>query len=228
MSSRHDMYRNVHKGLRRTLCGLVADAGSADTTEAGQRAVAAAWHATSKLLAAHHHHEDTFIGPHLRRLAPSLLAEMEQEHEALAEATRVLDAEAHALTTCAPDALPARALAFYRLLARFVGRYLSHMAEEDGSYLSALQAAYDDAQLAAIEGALLASIAPETMSAFLSLMLPAMNLAERVELLSGMRDHAPPHVFAGTCQLAREVLDAPAFRALQLQLSLVQEASAHA
>ena len=160
-------------------------------------------------------------------MAPSLLAELAQEHQALAEATRVLDAEAHALITSASHELTTRALRFYRLLARFVGRYLSHMAEEDGPYLLALQAAYDDGQLAAIEGELLASIAPDLMGAFLSVMLPAMNLGERVELLSGMRDHAPPEVFAGTCQLAQQVLDTQAFRALQLRLSPVEGASAH-
>ena len=46
----------------------------------------------------------------------------------------------------------------------------------------------------------------------LPLMLPAMNVDDRVELLGGMRANAPAEVFAGVWSLAGSVL-APADRA---------------
>jgi hypothetical protein len=193
---------------------LLADAGSADATRDEQATIAARWHGLHALLAAHHRHEDRFIGPHLQRLAPDLFAQMEREHHALDAATEALDVAAREL----PER-PERALAFYRLLASFVGRYLGHMADEEGPYLRALQAAYSDGELAAIEGALLASIAPDVMGAFLTVMLPGINVTDRVELLEDMRRHAPPPAFAGVCQLAQQVLPGAAWRATQARLS---------
>ncbi|MET0340125.1 MAG: hemerythrin domain-containing protein [Polyangiales bacterium] len=221
MQPRHDMYRNVHKGLRRTLCALVVDAGAADATPAALDEIAARWLSISALLDAHHHHEDAHIGPHLARLAPALRAEMEAEHQALAGVQLALDQAARALRD--DGDLGVRALAFHRSVAHFVGRYLSHMAEEEGPYLRALQAAYDDATLAGIEGALVASIAPPVMGAFLAQMLPALTAAERLELLTDMREHAPPEAFAGALALAAQVLDARAHRALSHALAAPRE-----
>jgi hypothetical protein len=56
------------------------------------------------------------------------------------------------------------------------------------------------------------------MAAFAALMLPAMNLPERFEMLDGVRKNAPPEAFAGMCQLASQVLDARAWQALNDKL----------
>lgn len=228
MAARHDMYRNVHKGLRRALCALLSDAGSAEVTPAAQRAVAERWQAIHALLRAHHHHEDAFIGPHLARSAPSLFAQMERDHHALDGASAALTLAAEQLSLCPPAALAECALSFYRLLASFIGRYLNHMADEENAYLPALQARYNDGELAAIEGELLASIAPDVMGAFLSQMLPAMNTGERFALLDEMRRHAPPAAFTGTCQLAERVLDAASWQALATRLHPTKPALAPA
>jgi hypothetical protein len=70
----------------------------------------------------------------------------------------------------------------------------------------------------AIEGELVASIPPAKMAEFMALMLPAMNLDERFELLAGMRRGAPPEVFAGMSQLASQVLAARDWQALSARL----------
>jgi Hemerythrin HHE cation binding domain len=228
MGSRHDMYRNVHKGLRRELCSLLADAGAADSTAAEQAQIAARWQATSSMLASHHQHEDHFIGPHIARLAPSLFAEMERDHESLDAEAKALDLYAVELTLCLPTALAECSLRFYRLLAGFIGRYLHHMANEEGPYLRALQAAYTDAELAGIEGALVASIAPEKMATFCLAMLPAMNLSERVEMLADMRAHAPEPAFVGMCELAKSALDSASWAKLSARLFAEQTFAAHA
>jgi hypothetical protein len=45
------------------------------------------------------------------------------------------------------------------------------------------------------------------MAAAQAVMFPAMNLEDRVEMLTGIRQAAPPEVFAGVWSLARSVLD---------------------
>jgi hypothetical protein len=226
MESRHDMYKNVHKGLRRALCTLLADAGSADHSEAVQAALATRWLQLAELLAAHHHHEDKFIGPHLQRLAPSLLVEMESVHDRLDDEVKGLCRVARELELAVASALPECARRFYRALGGFVGRYLEHMAQEEGRYLATLQAAYTDAELAAIEAELVASIAPALMERFLCAFLPAINPGERLTLLEDMRRHAPPEVFAGTCQLAAGVLVSADWQALHRGLSQHESAVA--
>jgi hypothetical protein len=61
-------------------------------------------------------------------------------------------------------------------------------------------------------------IPPDQMAAYLTIMLPAMNVEDRVELLSGMRAGAPPEAFAGVMALAGAVL--PAADAVQLRTRL--------
>lgn len=192
MGSRYDMYNNVHKGLRRALCGLLTDAGSATAAEFPE--IGSRWLALEEKLHAHHQHEDRFIGPHLARIAPALFAQMEREHAAIDQELAAVRAAA------APNA-------FYRALARFTSIYFAHMAEEEGAFSDALFAAYTDRDLMAIEGELVASIPPPKLGEFMAMMLPAMNLDERFDLLAGMRAGAPAEVFQGMCQLASQVLD---------------------
>jgi hypothetical protein len=203
MGSRYDMYNNVHKGLRRVLCGLLTDAGSATAAEYPE--ISSRWLAVEDKLHAHHEHEDRFIGPHLARIAPALFAQMEREHHAI-------DQEIAAVRGAASPQ------AFYRALARFSSIYFAHMAEEEGAFSDALFAAYTDRDLMAIEGELVASIPPAKLGEFMAIMLPAMNLDERFELLAGMRAGAPAEAFQGMCQLASQVLDGAAWHALDERL----------
>jgi hypothetical protein len=61
----------------------------------------------------------------------------------------------------------------------------------------------------AMHGAIVGSIPPDEMVKALTLMLPSMNVEDRVELLGGMKAGAPAEVFAGMMGLTRSVV-APA------------------
>ena len=58
-----------------------------------------------------------------------------------------------------------------------------------------------------IHQAILAAIPPQEMAKSLALMLPAMNVDGRSELLGGMRAGAPAEVFEGVWSLAGSVLE---------------------
>jgi hypothetical protein len=72
--------------------------------------------------------------------------------------------------------------------------------------MRALAAVLSVDELIGIDQAIVATIAPEDMATGLALMLPAMNVDDRVEMLGGMQQGAPPEVFAGVCALAASVL----------------------
>ena len=59
----------------------------------------------------------------------------------------------------------------------------------------------------AIHQAIIASIPPDEMATSLALMLPAMNIDDRAEMLGGMQAGAPPEVFAGVWSLVGSVLE---------------------
>ena len=58
------------------------------------------------------------------------------------------------------------------------------------------------------------------MAQALALMLPAMNIDDRTELLGGMQAGAPPEVFEGVWGLAGSVLAPPDFTALGARLEI--------
>ena len=58
------------------------------------------------------------------------------------------------------------------------------------------------------------------MATSLALMLPAMNIDDRTELLGGMQAGAPAEVFAGVWGLAGSVLAPADHRALGARLGL--------
>ncbi len=74
--------------------------------------------------------------------------------------------------------------------------------------------------LLAINGAIVGSIPPEEMATSLGLMLPAMNVDDRTELLGGMRAGAPAEVFEGVWALADSVLAPADHRALGARLAI--------
>ena len=71
-----------------------------------------------------------------------------------------------------------------------------------------------------LEGAIIASIPPDEMAASLAVMLRAMNLDDRAELLGGMRQGAPDEVFTGVWALAGSVLEPGDHAALGARLGL--------
>ena len=66
----------------------------------------------------------------------------------------------------------------------------------------------------AIHQAIVGPMPPEQMARSMAVMLPAMNIEDRVELLGGVRDSAPSEVFEGIMGLAASVLDGDAFTRL--------------
>ena len=71
-----------------------------------------------------------------------------------------------------------------------------------------------------IEAAIVESIPPMLMARALHWFLPALPHSERVGMLSGMRENAPPGAFAGALEIARERLASRDWRRLAEALGL--------
>ena len=213
-----DLYRDIHKGIRAELFAITETAGSVDPADHGDRAALAA-HVRSvvDLLVSHAEHEDGHIQPVLETRLPDLAARIEDDHHRLEARIQDLAAMADDVVTTTGVARP-DTHRLYVELASFTSSYLAHQDLEERVVMPALEDAVGAEAALDIHVAIVGSIPPDVMAASLAVMLPAMNVDDRTELLGGMQAGAPAEVFEGVWSLAGSVLPAPQLAALAARL----------
>jgi hypothetical protein len=216
-----DLYRDIHKGIRSELFTVTGTAGNVDPDDrAGRDALAARVAAMVELLVKHAEHEDMAVQPALEVHLPPLATKVASDHVRI-------EGRLEGLVSMALDAAAARPAdarfelhRLYLELASFAGTYLEHQDFEERVVMPALEQAIGVEAASAIEHTIISSIPPQEMAASLAIMLPAMNLEDRVELLGGMQVGAPREVFEGIWGLAGTVLDDASHAALAVRLDL--------
>ena len=202
-----DLYRDIHKAIRTELFAVTTEAASLDPSVGIARAgLARHVRDTVVFLTDHAEHEDGAIQPTLERELPDLAARVAEDHEVLeARMDELVEIAEEAAAPDAPDA----AFRIHRVhlaVASFTGAYLEHQDVEERVIMPALEEAVGLEAVVEIHQAILAAIPPDEMAKSLALMLPAMNVEGRTELLAGMRAGAPAEVFEGVWSLAGSVL----------------------
>lgn len=86
--------------------------------------------------------------------------------------------------------------------------------------MPALEAAVGLEAVVAMHQSIVSSIPPRDMARSLAIMLPAMNIDDRTDLLGGMQAGAPPEVFEGVWSLAGSVLSRDDVAALGRRLGV--------
>lgn len=210
-----DMYRDIHKGIRGELFAVTSAFGNLDPAdECGRAELAARVGRMEVLLASHAHHEDQFVQPLVAQYAPVLAPGVVEEHADL-------ETRFAALTAAATEATTRDDLHWVYLdLSAFTGAYLAHQDVEERRIQPIVAAAVGNEVWFDVHQALVASIPPNEMADSLAIMLPAMNLDDRVELLGGVRAGAPAEVFAGVTALAASVLHPTDMAAVAARLGL--------
>jgi hypothetical protein len=202
-----DLYRDIHKGIRSELFAVTAMAGSIDPADRlATASLADQVRSVATLLELHAHHEDEAIDPSLETHLPALAERISTDHHLLdRRVATIVDLTSSAVEAPAADK---RRLVHqaYLDLASFVSAYLEHQDLEERVVMPALEQAIGVEAVLGIHGAILASIPPDAMMRTLALMLPAMNIDDRTELLGGMQAGAPPEAFEGVLRLTESVL----------------------
>lgn len=217
-----DLYRDIHKGIRNELFAVCAEAGRVDpANHVGRLALAAQVRSVVDLLVSHAEHEDTHVQPAIEAHIPDLAELIEGDHHVLDERTGVLVEMADGAAEAPRDEQRARLHHLYLELCSFSGAYLQHQSFEERVVMPALEEAIGVPAVADIHRSIVGSIPPEEMSSSLALMLPAMNIDDRSEMLGGMREGAPAEAFAEVWSLAGSVLDSADRTALARRLDLV-------
>jgi hypothetical protein len=203
-----DLYRDIHKAIRAELFSVTSEAGRLDPSQGLARAALSS-HVSDvvDLLVSHAEHEDAAIQPTLEAELPDLAERVEVDHltlEAAMDDLKAMAQDAASLTTVDPGAKIHR---IYLALASFTSDYLDHQDIEERVIMPALEAAAGVDAMRDIHAAIIGSIPPDEMARSLALMIPAMNVDNRVELLAGMREGAPAEVFEGVWGLTGSVLE---------------------
>lgn len=219
-----DLYREVHKGIRRGLFQAVELAGRVDPLDA--TALADSHDRLEELLHlldVHAAHEDEYLGPLIERHLPVLAAQLHREHTELDELAIELRRQLATLATGAATATAdERRLGQHRLyltLAEFAAAYLEHQTTEEAVVLPALGSAAGLGELMDANAALVAAITPDDLDGYMRLIVPAVNPLDLAELYGGMRAGAPAEAFAGLLDVARDGLDPRAFARLTEDLA---------
>ena len=216
-----DLYRDIHKGIRSTLFAVTTAAGCLDPTDdSGWGALTDHVLAVQHLLHEHACNEDAFIDPVLEVHAPDLAAAITADH-------RVLDGSLATIidivqTGAGGPMVERRQMAHsaYLGLGAFTSAYLHHQAIEETEVMPLLEGAIGVDAVRELHRSIISSIPPGSLMQALSLMLPAMNIDDRAELLGGMRATAPAPAFAAVVSLTRSVLAPADFAALNGRLDL--------
>ena len=205
--SRYDLYAGIHKALRLFMTRTLCRAGSTDPGDAEE--VAAMLDMVNRLLGLcelHLKDENDFVHPALEAAQAGSAARMAAEHVHHAEAIADLRDLAGLVADSRDAARAAACSRLYRALALFVADNFQHMEVEESAHNPMLWAHYSDAELLAIEQALVASIPPPAMFEALHWFLPALNAPERAAMLAGMRQGMPPEPFLGVLDIAQRTL----------------------
>ena len=192
-----DVYREIHKAMRHALFGVTTQAGATDATDdMGIAALVNEWADVRMVLDGHHHHEDSFCDHLVQQHAPALRERLETAHD---EADACIDAISDLMSRLA---LTSGEFDRWRLLRQlhldlsdFTALYLGHLRFEEDEVMPALNAAMTDDELAEVTNLIRGSVPPPEMCVFIRYMAPSMNFAERLDMLGGMYQFAPPEIF---------------------------------
>jgi hypothetical protein len=216
-----DLYRDIHKGIRAALFAVTERAGAVDPADAGGRAALAEdVHRVAWLLDSHAAHEDAHCQPAIEAHAPELAAVIAETHPRLEARVAAFAALADAVAAADGDVARAAVHTLYLDLAAFTGEYLQHQDFEERRVMATLAEVMPFAEVVAVHEAIVSSIPPDEMATSMAIMLPAMNVDDRADLLGGMRAEAPPEVFEGVWGLAGSVLEPREVAALARRLGL--------
>ena len=216
----HDLYREIHKGIRYALFHTTMHAGRLDVADADDvEDLLCRCTDLVELLHLHHHHEDRFVQPLLDVHAPALAAAVGAQHDAIEGGLTELRRLGERLTTVSHLGRDTVAHRLYLHLSRFTGEYLEHQLLEELEVMPALGAVMPTSELESLHAAIRESVAPRVMADVMAVMLPAMNVGERADMLGGM-SMAPAEVFRVLRRAAEAALTPAEFAEVATRIGL--------
>jgi hypothetical protein len=216
-----NLYRDIHKGIRAELFAVTQAAGNINPADQVARtSLADRVTNLATILEVHAEDEDRYVQPPTETYLPDTAEIIAADHARF-------DGRVHNFAALANDTVNAigpqqraRVEQLYVELASFTSVYLAHQHIEEHVVMPALERAIGVDGCLAIHAAIVASIPPDQMAKGLAIMLPAMNIDDRTEMLGGMQHNAPAEVFEGVWGLAGSLVPVAEHAELAIRLGL--------
>ena len=203
---RMEIYRNIHKAIRHIMYSTALALGAADfRDQKSMRRILEQLRGTITLLQEHAGHEETFVHPPLESRVPGITKSFEENHEddeRLFDKMRELGGQIEAAGD--NDQRVALGNQLYRIFNTYIGGYLGHLDREDTELEQALWDHFTDQEIAAIDQQLMGSVPPERMAVWVPVICNSWNASELTAILAGIKQGAPPEVFAGMLKMAEQ------------------------
>ncbi len=201
---RFDIYDLIHKALRAVMGETLTAVGRMDALDDDDTAAALARVRTLLTLArAHLKHENDFVHAALEARRAGSSTRTAHEHEQHVHTIGALEAQVERVESASGPARMGAVGRLYRALALFVAENFEHMHIEETENNQALWAAYSDAELIAIQDALVASIAPQEMAEVMRWMVPSATPFERAVLLGDVQRKVSAEAFSALLDIVR-------------------------
>lgn len=215
MTGRYDIYRNIHMALRANMAEVLLAVGRMDPEDMAERAETLTQvQELVDFCRMHLAKEDRFLHPAMEARAPGSARQTSGDHDHHKTDFEALDAAIAAVDTAAPGTRRGPALTLYRSLALFVGENFVHMHVEETENNEVLWRTHSDAEIIAIEQAIVAALTPEQKPRSLRWMLTSISPAARSEMLGMLRHALPPQALAGILAMIRPHLSESHWRKL--------------
>jgi len=223
MSDHVDMYTSVHKGQRSRFFDISSQAGRVDYAD--QKSLDGLYDELDSFrehMRLHAALEERFIHPLLSSRVPGGARKLEEDHRFIHQRFDDLVSTFGWIRARSADFEKRQELAleFYRTWNRFTSFYFMHINKEEEQVQPLLWELCTNEELAATFKTILASQKPTELMGNLKMMLPAMNLYERVDLLRKGQASMSPEAFQGALRLAEQVLTSNDFAALKSKMGL--------
>ena len=223
MTSQTDLYVGIHKGQRAKFFGISMQAGFIDYTD--QAFLDRLYDELSLFrehMKLHASHEERFIHPFLSERVPGGARKLEEDHRKIDQQFDDVVAQFDAIRAKSVDfeKRSELVLEFYRAWNRFISFYFAHINDEEENVQPSLWKLCTNEEVVNTLKAIIASQKPDELKYNLEIMLPAMNLCERAEILNAGRASAPPEVFQLVLKLAERVLSPNDWTALKSKLGI--------
>ena len=201
---RHDIYLFVHKGLRSFMGDVLTAVGRLDAEDSGEvTRVLAQVRGLLDMCRSHLDKENEYIHPAMEARRPASSARTAQDHVGHERAIGEIEADVRAVESVSGEVRTVAAAKLYRHLAVFVAENFTHMEVEETENNAVLWATHTDAELMAIEQAIVASIPPEQKAVTLRWMAPSLTPCERAGLFTGLKRNVPDEIFASMLTLVK-------------------------
>ncbi len=195
-------YRPIHKAIRHMMYATAHSLGVADfEDEKGANAALASLESTISLLITHAGHEEKFVHPALEERAPGFIESFEKDHGSDERAYAQLRELSSEVASANGGRKSELGNEIYDVYNQFVGTYLDHLYREEHELQQALWDNFTDEELGAIEGAVDASITPDVMGQFITLIGDSFIPGDLVSFIGAMKGGMPREMFRHVAQM---------------------------